>query len=131
MEVLPSPKSTGWGAAAPGCTSWHQVPGRNSTHPPATALPHHHSLQLPSACTAAVPAAILWDVLTQGEEPGWGELLANNSSERSSGPGGPSSLLHKSDHRHRFRSLALLCPHENNVVWPGPQIAEGKTYAAA
>lgn len=45
--------------------------------------------------------------------------------------GGHSSLLCKSHHRHCFGSLALLCPHENNVVLLGPQIAEGKIYAAA
>lgn len=96
MEVLPSHTSRGWGAA-PGCNSWHQVPGKNGTNPPAPAMPHHHSLQLPSACTAVLirvifpkyqlqekgTAAIPWDVPARGQEqaePGWGELLTNNSS---------------------------------------------------
>lgn len=115
-------------------------PGRNGTYPPATAMPHHHNLQLPSACTAALPAAILWDVLARGQEqtePGWGELLTNNSSVSQRGAEGlmgpiPSCTNPTID----IASGAWLCSACMRTTWccwgHRKQIhAMGKIYAAA
>lgn len=115
MEVLLSPKSRGWGAA-PGCTSWLQVPGRNGT-----AMPHHHNLQLPSACTAALPSLATshpTGCANKGRGAGRGELLTNNSPASQRGAKGlvgpiPSSTNPTMD----IASGAWLCSAHMRTRW--------------